>query len=87
MCILDRLLRISVCQKVWRFQMSSENMTSGFDLSYPLMSKPTENSKSASVKIQVPCEKMTGGFDLSWPLMSQCPDVQHEEGERIKRAA
>jgi hypothetical protein len=67
--------------------MPSENMTSGFDLSYPLISRPTEKSKSASIRVHVPCEKMTGGFDLSWPLMSQCPEQQHEEGERIKKAA
>jgi hypothetical protein len=67
--------------------MPSENITSGFDLSYPLMSKPGENSKSASVRIQVPREKMTGGFDLSWPLMSQSQEEQHEVGDRTKKAA
>ena len=69
--------------------MSSEQITGGFDLSYPLMSKPSESSrKVSSVRVHVPCEKMTGGIDLTWPLMSRRPeDQQHEQGERIKKAA
>ena len=67
--------------------MSIEKMESGFDLSYPLMSRPEESQKSKTVSFitETPCETMTSGFDLRWPLISR---PEHEdEGVPIKKAA
>lgn len=68
--------------------MSNEKMVSGFDLSYPLISKPEEShrSKTVSLKTETHGEDMCSGFDLSWPLMSPRPE-QQGEGVRIKKAA
>lgn len=68
--------------------MSIEKMVSGFDLSYPLISRPGESQRSKKVSLgtETHCETMmTSGFDLSWPLISQ---PQHQdEGVRTKKAA
>jgi hypothetical protein len=71
--------------------MQSENMTSGFDLSYPLISRPepTQESKSGPVSVRIdatPREKMSG-FDLSWPLMSRPAEDVQEENLPSKKAA
>jgi hypothetical protein len=59
-------------------------MVSGFDLSYPLMSKPEESrkSKTVSLETETPCETMTSGFDLSWPLISPRPQDHQIQGEK-----
>lgn len=68
--------------------MSHENMDYGFDLRWPLISRPEESqrSKAVSLKTETQCEAMTSGFDLSWPLMSPRPE-QQGEGVRIRKAA
>jgi hypothetical protein len=67
---------------------TNENMTSGFDLSYPLISRPTQDSKPVSLKNEVaPRKEMTSGFDLSWPLISQRQDDLQGEGVHTKKAA
>ena len=74
-------------QEVWRFCVAIENQESGYDLSFPLMSRPEDSRKSkVSLKTETSCETMTSGFDLSWPLISQRPEHQ-VEGVRIKKAA
>jgi hypothetical protein len=67
---------------------TNEKMTSGFDLSYPLISRPTQDSKKVSAKVEAaPHEPMTSGFDLRWPLICQRPEDLHVEGVPAKKAA
>jgi hypothetical protein len=72
--------------------MNSEKMTSGFDLSYPLISRPQtiqdSTTATASTRFEAtPHEKMTGGFDLSWPLISRRPEDLQEEVDHARKAA
>jgi hypothetical protein len=64
-------------------------MTSGFDLSYPLISRPeqTQESKTGSTKIEVTHREKMTGFDLSWPLISRPAHDQQEEITPSKKAA
>lgn len=59
-------------------QMSE--MTSGFDLTWPLISRPEPklvSKRKASPTHQEAHEKMTGGFDLTWPLISKPEPRSH----------
>jgi hypothetical protein len=59
---------------------------SGFDLSYPLISRPEETVHSKTKIENTSCEEMCSGFDLSWPLMSQRPQDQVQSVQTRKAA-